>query len=307
MVQTAIEIFQNKTGYKLDEYLLRVNDFFQSDFQRIYDWYSGLSKKPNVNSFKNMYTLICDSGVVLNLFYQNRNEFSKTYFWDLLEQLENINIKLITTSNLSKLLRSTRTKSSYSGKLSTDYTTRKYDTLEDVQRNVNNSPNYDDDWWRLAVGNDLKEEDYDNGGGLLLQVETNFNPGVNLQSVVDNPIGEKMYGRDMNRKITILDEDIEVLGYNETVLQSLDIFLETKLGTVPENKEIGYDESLVVGSSRGAVNFNILQRQLINIFNTDDSFTNFQITNISFKDDSVYLEFKINTIRGEILNKTLTI
>lgn len=132
MVQTAIEIFQNKTGYKLDEYLLRINDFFQSDFQRIYDWYSGLSKKPNVNSFKNMYTLIVESGIVLNLFYQNRNEFSKTYFWDLLEQLENINIKLITTSNLSKLLRSTRTKSGYSGKLSTDYTTRKYDTLEDV-------------------------------------------------------------------------------------------------------------------------------------------------------------------------------
>lgn len=307
MIQTAIEIFQSKTGYKLDEYLLRINDFFQSDFQRVYDWYSGLSNKPNVNSFKNMYTLIGESGIVLNLFYQNRNEFSKTYFWDLLEQLENINIKLITTSNLSKLLRSTRTKSSYSGKLSTDYTTRKYDTLEDVQRNVNNSPNYDDDWWRLAMENDLKEEDYDNDGGLLLQVETNFNPGANLQSVVDNPIGEKMYGKDMNRKITILENDVEVLGYKETALQSLDIFLETKLGTIPENKEIGYDESLAVGTSRGAVNFNILQRQLINIFNTDDSFANFQITNISFKDDGVYLEFKINTVRGEILNKTLTI
>ena len=306
-IQIAIEQFQSKTGYKLNQYLLRVNEFFTKDFQPIYDWYGCGPDKPNVTPFKNLYTLISESVVVLTIYYQNKQFFKTYYFWDLLEKLEDINTKLTTTSNLSRILRSTRAKGSFNGKLESTYTTRKFETLEDIQRNVVGSNNADNTWWDLALRNDLKEEDYSTEGGDVVTVSSLYNTNTFLESVVDNLDGLKAYGRDINKKLTLIDDDLETLSNEDTVIQSLETFLETKSQTVPEFKNIGYDETLVVGQSRGIVNFSILQRQLMNIFSTDDSFKDFKITDLKFDRDAVILQFEISTILGETLVKTLTI
>lgn len=303
----SIDKFQSVTGFKLNEYLLRVDYFFKNQYESIYGWYEGSLKKPNSDAFKALNILLSTSSEISQLFYKNRNTFSDFSFWDLLSNLEEIQNKLQTTSNLSKILRSTRTKNNFSNTISTEYTTKKYETLETVSRKILGDDSYDDKWVDIAIQNELSEGDYDTEGGQSLTLSTDYIPSQYIESIVDNPIGEKMYGKDINRKITFSNDDIETLSYKETVLQSLDIFLELRKGTVPENMNIGFDESLIVGSNRGVFQFSKLQQQMLNIFNTDDSFSYFKINTFNFIEDGVFIEFETNTILNETLNKNLTL
>lgn len=306
-VSESIEKFQELTGFKLNEFLLRVDFFFRRQQQDIVSWYEGVSSKPNSESFKCMNILLSESDKVLNLFKANQNVLNNFSYWELLDNLENIKIKLKTTSNLSKILRSTRTKNDFSTTLTSQYTMSKHETLENVSRKVLGSDSYNNEWWQIAINNDLSEENYDSEGGTDLQLSTKYNPGEFLESVVDNPIGEKMYGRDFNRKLTFTDNDLESLSYQETILQSLDIFMELKKGTVPENMDIGFDETLIVGTNRGVYQFSKFQQQFLDIFNTDDSFRSLRIKKLEFIEDSSNIEFEVNTILGETKDKTIQI
>lgn len=306
-IKIAIEEVQDRTGFKVNEYLIRINQFFISDYPKIRDWYKGVTNNSSPSSFKNLFRLLADSGRLLMLFHDSRNTFTKYYHWEFLDKIENINSKLLTTLNLSKFLRSTRTRNSYKSSLEVDYVMKKYDTLEKVQRKEISPVNFDNDWWEIAMRNDLSEVDYDINGGKAIKLPTEYDPGTFLASIVDNPVGDKLYGRDIKRKLTFKDDDLETLSYKDTVYQSLDIMLETRMGTVPENPNIGYNENLVVGGTKGTIGLPILQKQLISIFNTDDSFSSFKITRIEFENDALFIDFEVNTVRGEMLSKTAKI
>lgn len=307
-INIAIEEFQELTSIKVNEYLLQINQFFITDFPKIKNWYKGETDKPSAESFKNLFVLLTKSANILTTFASRRDEFVlRFYHFELLENLENVNTKLLWTLNLSKFLRSTRTRNSYKSKIELDYVMKKHETLETVQAEQIGLSGFDNDWWELAMRNDLSEEDYDTKGGQALVLPVNFEAGIFLTSVVDNPVGDKMYGRDIKRKLTWKDNDLETLNYNDTVNQSVDIMLETRLGTIPERPKLGYNESLVTGNTQGTVSLPILQRQLLNIFNTDDSLSSFKISRIEFEQDALFLDFEINTTRGVALSKTAKI
>ncbi len=302
----AIQEFKELTDFNVNLFLVNSSDFFEKDHPNIINWYKGVTDEPNSQSFKNLFTMLIESSKCLSTFSEIKSNFDlKFYHFELLEELENIHTQLTKCLWLSKLLRSTRTQNSWKSKIELDYVMKKYDTLEKVQRKQINFVNFDNDWWELALRNDLSEKDYDVSGGKILKLPVNFKAGQFLKSVVDNPIGEKMYGREINRKLTFIDDDLDTLSYNDTVKQSLEVFLETRLGSIPEFPKIGYNESLITGSNRGTISLPILQRQLLNIFRTDDSFTSYKITRIEWIQDSFFLDFEINTVRGESLSKTI--
>ena len=250
--------------------------------------------------------MLHESTKCLSKFVEIKNRFNlKFYHFELLEKIEIVNTQLVKCLWLSKLLRSTRSANSYKSKLEVDYVMKRYETLESVQKDQIQFANFDNDWWTLAIKNDLSESDYDNKGGQNLKLPLNFKAGQFLTSVVDNPVGEKLYGRDIKRKLTFADDDLETLNYNDTVLQSLDVFLETRLSTVPEFPKLGYNESLVTGSTKGTASISVLRRQLLNIFNTDDSFDDFKITKLEFDKDALIFDFEINTVRGVSISKTI--
>lgn len=305
-VNKAIQEFKELTDFNVSEFLIRSSQFFTDNHPKIINWYKGTTDEPDSQSFKNLFLMLIESTKCLSIFADIRPNFDlKFYHFELLEELENIHVQLTKCIWLSKLLRSTRTQNSWKSKIELDYVMKKYDTLEKVQREQIKFSNFDNDWWELALRNDLSEPDYDIKGGKSLKLPVNFKAGQFLKSVVDNPIDDKMYGRDINRKLTFKDDDLDTLGYKETALQSLDVFLETRLGTIPEFPKLGYNESLVTGSNKGTISLPILQRQILNIFRTDDSFTNYKITKIEWVDDAFFLEFEINTVRGEVLSKSI--
>ncbi len=307
-VQLAIEEFQTLTDFNINEYLVRVEQFFTNNQPKIINWYKGNTDTPDGQSFKNLFIMLIESEKCLSTYVDIRSRFNlKFYHFELLEQLENVNTQIVKCLWYSKLLRSTRTLNSYKSKIEFDYVMKKYDTLESVQRKEIRFSGFDNAWWELALRNDLAEDQYDINGGQLLHLPMDYQAAPYLQSVVDNPIGDRMYGRDIKRKLTFTDDDLETLSYKDTALQALDIMMETQLETVPEFPKLGYNPSLVVGSTRGIVSLPVFQRQLLNVFKTDDSFVNYKITKLAFEEDAFILDFEINTVRGELLQKTIKI
>lgn len=307
-IRIAIDEFTRFTGYDLSNYLVRVDTFFTKNQPKIFNWYKGITDTPDADSFKSLFLILNESSKVLLLFDNNKGSFdNKFYFFELLENLELIDNKLLTTLNLSRLLRSVRTINSYKSKIESDYVMKKYDTLESIQ-NQNVSPNdFDNKWWDLALRNDLSEEEYDIEGGDEIKIPLDLQSNIFLTSVVDNMIGDRMYGKDIQRKLKFENDDLKTLSYKETAEQSVEIFLETKIGTVPENPTLGYEEDLVVGTTKASISLPVLKRQLNSIFNTDDSFSSFSIKKIEIKQDALYVEFEVNTVRGELINKTLKV
>jgi hypothetical protein len=305
-VQKAIDEFEELSDFDLSRYLIKVERFFTINHPKIINWYKGVTDVPDSESFKNLFIMLHESTKCLSKFVEIKNRFNlKFYHFELLEKIEIVNTQLVKCLWLSKLLRSTRSANSYKSKLEVDYVMKRYETLESVQKDQIQFANFDNDWWTLAIKNDLSESDYDNKGGQNLKLPLNFKAGQFLTSVVDNPVGEKLYGRDIKRKLTFADDDLETLNYNDTVLQSLDVFLETRLSTVPEFPKLGYNESLVTGSTKGTASISVLRRQLLNIFNTDDSFDDFKITKLEFDKDALIFDFEINTVRGVSISKTI--
>lgn len=304
--QISINRFETITKFKLSLYLIKVDYFFNNNYKLINDWYSGKTDKPDSNSFKFLKSLISDSDSISELVYKNSNRFDKTYFWDLLENLEDIKVKLTTTTNLSKFLRSIITNNSYQGSLDVEYTLNQGDTLERIQHDKLGVNSYDDAWINIALRNDLSEEDYDGLGGQQILIPSDFT-SLFLNSVVDNLVGDKLYGKDFNRKITFVDDDLEILDYKPTVQQSVEILISIRKGSVPEFLDLGISEELVVGSNRSTFALPVIQRQISNLFNTDDSFLNFEIQTLTVDTDAVYITFVVNTVRGNLAPSTLII
>lgn len=299
----AIDEFYKITNFDLSRYLADYVNFNNLARPNIVKWYDGTSTKPEPNSFKFLNNLIERSNIITNLYQQYKNSFKNSYHWSLLEDLEDIKESLITTTNLSRLLRSFRLDSNDSYN-TTNYNMKLYDTLESVQRVKVSEDNFDNDWINLAIENNLFETDYDSNGGVVLKMDKTYQK-IFLQSVVDNPIGEKLYGLDINRKITFVDDDILVLDYRQTALQSVEILSEIKIGSVPQYPTLGLQESVTVGSNRNSFSSPLITRQMTKVFDTDDSLKDFKILGLTNNQDSVLIQFKVNTVAGDIIVENL--
>jgi hypothetical protein len=295
--QFSIDEFTRITNYDISVLFVKVEDFFVNKSPNIINFYRGLVNKPDAQSFSTLKTLLVEAQKVIELFRTNKERFDKFYFWELLDNFTDLQTKLQTIDNISKYLRSSRTKNAYLSTPEKDYTLSQHETLENVQVSQISNIDFDNDWQTIAMRNDLREEDYTDAGGKTIKLPMPFNSSA-LTSIIDNPIGEAVYGKDINKKLTFVNDDIEVLGYQETLLQTLEILTSIKKGDIPEFPFLGLDESLVVGGNLASFRLPSIIRQLNEVFATDDSLTDFRINKLTNDQDSMNLTYQVNTILG---------
>lgn len=297
-INTAISNFKSITGYSIGLFLLKADDFFAQDFQNIENYYNGSTNNPNIISFRRLYNLISEHKKIIDLYKVYKNLFKYNYDWDLLDNIETIGSQLLTTSNLSKFLRSTRTKGSFLNKLQGNAIVSKYGTLETIVNNQIDNVRYDDLWTDLAFLNDLKEEDYGIGVNKNINIPLQQLAGIFLNSVVDNPIGERLYGLDMSKKFKFIDDDIQVLSYKETAAQSFEILANFKKGDNPQYRSLGVESKVIGTGYMASIRVPLMIRQMKEVFQSDDSFVDFSITKVAKVNDSLNIEFQANTVYG---------
>jgi len=297
----SIEDFTRATRYPLQDYFNRCVEFMDFHRLNIISYYSGYSSRPNEVSFSKLKRLLKQADAVESAVENNANNLRSAALWELYDVISDMKSALDTINNSSKWLRSAITKNNFSPDVEVEVTLNQLQTLEQLTGTILGSTNRDQDWVRLALRNDLHEEAYTPEGGNKLQVSYKNRATIRLNSVVDNISGEKVYGIDLQRKLEFKDNDLVALSYKDTLIQSVTILAKLRQGDTPEFPGDGIKSSLVVGSNKNSISYPVLFRQYYSTFRRDDTLKALAITNIVDEQDSLAIEFQVETRLGEVV------
>ncbi len=298
--------FSTTLRYNITTYLDLYRLFMNNNQPLILSYFKNQIAEPDILSFDFLNKMIIEAKKINDLIIVHRSSFDRVDDWGLLEFLENVRIKLDTVNNAAKWLKSSKAKNSWQKTSIQFNTTLGVDeTIEDISKNNNNSLDPQNNWVQITLENNLLEKDYNTQGGTVVQLNKSIlsKPNIHLNSVVDSELsGEKLYGIDIDRKIQWTDNDIQLLSYKNTVIQSINILIVLRQGDVPEFLNFGVDPRFAVGNNLSIFkNFRVRQ-QLEAVIASDDTLRDFQITNISYYNSKLKIEYNINTLYDFTLN-----
>lgn len=299
----TIEDFERIVNYPLKEYVSSFIDFIKLHRFNIINFYSGRSQSPNMESFDALNQLITQTRLLSGVVEGNRTRLLNGKYWELIETLSEIETTIETIDNSSKWLRSAISKGNFNPQVEITRVLRQFQTLENLSSELG-STNRDQDWVRLALRNDLSEESYTTKGGNMLTVDGKNRKYIQLRSVVDNITGKKVYGIDVNRKLSFTNDDLSALSYDDTVKQTVGILSGMRKGMNPEFPEDGIQASLTSGANRNSIPYPIIIRQIYSTFEKDDSLRSIKVTNIDNEQDWLEVGLEVETRLGEVLTET---
>ena len=194
ITSNLIETYKEKLGIDITVPLTNFVVFTQNHMGNIINYYSGIENIPNKKSFDFLNNLLQDFENLIQVTRLNRDVFITLEVWDLYESLDLMWTSLLTTSNISKFLRSSIKKGQLQNGLISLVGVNYNQTLEKIQQNINTN-DFDNQWTNLAISNDLNEEKYTLDGGNVLRVIFSNNISTSqIQSIIDDGIeGEKLY------------------------------------------------------------------------------------------------------------------
>lgn len=296
MTYNPIDNFFKYTNYDLEKFFDRFENFISFGRSDIISFYSGVVEKPNLNSFEEFFSLKEEVDRILNLFTLNSNNFIYNMDWLLLQNVEDIKISLQNLANTYKFFKTTRTENSFKNSTKTTQFKKKNQSIERFSKDSLKTNDELNDWVKIAIDNNLFEEDYEVDEIKELSVfNTNKSSNSVISVIYDNLEGERMYGLDLSRSINLVDDDLEVLSYIETAKQSSFILINLRKGDIPEFSNLGLDLLVLLGNNKNSILVPSIVRQLTSIFNTDDSFSGFEVERIYNEKDSYFIEFSVKT------------
>jgi hypothetical protein len=304
----AIEIFEKTTRYPLTEYLNEYSDFIEDKSQNITNLYLGVLSEVDNEAFETLDMLFKKALKIESLIDVHKKEMtSNISYWELFEFLTDIKTSLLSFTKAKKWARSSVNKGVLSDGVTTELGLKRFQTLEDISR-LTGANNQDDYWIKVALENDLSEEDYGEGTNVKLNIKGANRGALNIRSVIDSDIvGEKIYGKDIQRKLQFENDDLKVLSYKDTLFQTVSVLSTLKKGDTPEFIEEGIQSSIVSGSNRNAISYGILVRQYYETFGQDDSFKSILIKDIKLSQDSLSLTIECETRIGETIDQAINL
>ena len=305
--EQVITNFTKLTNFPMTEFLAEAKTFFSEDVNEIVNFFKGHSNFLDKQKVKRLNSLAEKAIIITNFFYEKKGVMKTVDYWELLDTVEEIKSKLQYYQNISKYLRSSIVKGVSRSGVVFDYTMNDQDTLESISKDFIGEKDHENDWTQHALDNDLKEQDWDIEGGEKLKLRKQLFQSNLVTSIIDNTIGEKIYGKDIKRLIELKDNDLVVLNYRETVNQTVDTLSVLKKGDIPEFPDLGIDPSLYTGENYSQLNFISISRELKRIFSSDDLFKDFEIVDIRHEEGDVFIEYKVNTKYEMTIIKNITL
>lgn len=295
MIRTYVDIFSNKTSFNLVKLFEDVVSFFKSDYSYLKGFYQGTITSIPASSVKELKRLRADINRVYELWEQHQKSFNDAGWWELMSIIDTIDSKLKTATNVAKWSRSTISGNLFSNQASFDYIQKSQQTLERITKDVLGSSD-PEMWLTVSRDNNLKETDYSLIGGkeLSLTIPRAIRSVV-VRSVVDVINGKAIYGKDLPTYVSFVDDDLVCLDYDQTIEQAVNILIRLKQNDHPGYPNDGLQWGMLVGGNRALFNFPAISRQLREVFATDDTLTNFTITQITVEEDKFYIAFTVNT------------
>lgn len=297
-----LDEFKQITSKDIKSFFQRALAFLNDGYNTITAYYSGKSNTISSEPFAIFNSLKSDRNIMFVAFQDHAKQLDNVKWWLVLEQLESIDSRLNTLDNINRWARSSATNVGYDPAINVSYTIKSNQTLERVSQDILKDNNPIDDWYDIAIKNNLAEEDYSAEGGTAIQLSfPKVTTNQQINSVVDRMDGKTIYGKDLDKKLQFdsATEDLKVLDYDTTVFQSVEILALLKQNDNPDSPSDGLQTGVVIGGNRALLNFPVITRQMTSTFAGDDSLKNFKITSISLDQDNVQVAYEVQTRLNE--------
>lgn len=303
VTEDLLDRFSALIGYDINLFFDLYRIFINDASNYIISFYQNSEENPNFVAFNFLNKLNKEITIVDNQIKNNRKLLNSMGDWEILDLFEDIKIKLETFNKMSKWTRSNRKIIGWNNSSAQiQYVTGQYETLEDVSFRMRDSDSQND-WQKIALDNNIMEIDYesDSSEKLFLNKRLNSNKQFFLNSVVDNLYGEKLYGIDLDKKLSFTeDNDLKTLTPVETAIQSASVLSTLQKGDIPEFKNLGINN--VSGNDTAVFFFISIREQMSKVFLTDDTFRNFTIKNVNRANGDIDVTYEVDTFYNLSIN-----
>lgn len=272
MIADVVIEFQNVTKYPLIDFLTRYRNFMLNSYPAIDRYFSGETVSIDNSHLNDLKRLTSDCKDVLIQFKNFANKFSNCGYWELMDIIDDLNNTIDKINKLPKFRRTSLTKRGYQPYIQVASEIGGFKTVEDVANSVKEINGDNTNWIDLMLANDLNEADWEIDKLSSINVMINNSNDVVVTSILDMPIGERIYGKDIERKITFKDNDLAIVEFRMNVEQKCDILMELNRGDVPENIMFGKNDKLIKGISAAQFSYPELVTDIRNNFLQNDLF-----------------------------------
>lgn len=295
METTSAEKYYNITKIDIQQFFQDTVDFINEGYPSILSYYEG-GDLPT-DSFKVLDDLLVRAESIDAAFFNFSDQMKTLDMWDLLDTFEDSWGQLLTINNTSKWMRSSRV-GRYDGKFYLERALKDFENFEQVASSVgSNDPQ--NDWEEIAVSNFIIEEDYSpRSGGPIFKISLSSSANFGIQTVVDSLVGERILGKDVDKRFYFANNDLAIVEYKDAINQTIDTIMNTLKGDIPEFPEDGVSNEFI-GTNVSAIQYPTLFRNLSTMFAKDDRFIEVNLLSLSRKDDYIIMKIKIKTINSD--------
>ena len=291
--------FENITKFALLQYFQDYRDFLQNDYSDVYAYFSGETESIDSSKINKINNLLSRSNNLTRTFQTFAGKLGNVGYWELQQYCQDLKDTLERISKLPKYLRTAKTCRGYKPFIQITEDIGGMKTVQDVADKIGNITEQE-----LILNNDLEEEDYDIDKLSQITALVDNKRGVVVTTIMEQPIGKKVYGKDINRKITFQDNDLSIVVYESNIEQKSDILLGLIKGDIPEFPVLGKDIQI---GSYSQYNYAELVSDLRDNFLQDDIFESIDITDIDVKDGEIFVTCNIKTKYAYSTTKSIKI
>lgn len=285
MMEIIVIEFQNITKFPLVDYLQEYENFMNNSYYAINNYFSGNSESIDNSHMRALSSIMSKSKTLLAQFKNFSNKFNKCGYWELMDLIDDINNNIEKISKLPKFRRTVLAKRGYTGSVEVGAEVGSMRTIDDVAQSVSGINGESTTWVDLMLNNDWNEDDWEIDKLSSVNVYVNNKTDLVVNSIVDMPIGQRVYGIDIDRKIGFESNDFKLTKYTDNIEQKCDILLGLTQGDVPENMLFGRDPQLTT-SSYESFSYPELALEISNVFRQNDLFSSAQVDDISFDEEN---------------------
>lgn len=293
-METIIIEFEKVTKYPLIQFLTRYRDFMLNSYPAINRYFSGETEGIDNSHLVALKKLTSECKDVLAQFKNFANKFSNCGYWELMDYIDDLNNTIEKINKLPKFRRTSLTKRGYQPYVQVAGSVGGYRTTEDVANSVKEINHDNTNWIDLMLNNDLNEVDWEIDKLKPINVFVNNRTDVVVTTILDQPIGERIYGKDIARKITFKNNDLMTVEYQENVEQKSNILLELNRGDVPENMLFGKNKDLF-GTAVKQFSYPEVVSDISNNFLQNNLFEYAVVTSFNFDNGSMTMTVEIKT------------
>lgn len=302
----VINEFEQVTKYPLKSFLRKYADFMMDGYREIKRYFGGETTEISNTSLVALKELTLECRDVMAQFKNFSNKFSTCGYWELMEYLDDLNNTIEKINKLPKFLRTSLGKYGYTPSVQVSATVGAGRTIDDVASTARELLQSNTEWVDLMLQNDFDETDWEIDKMRSLNVLINNRSQIVVTTIIDQPVGKRVYGSDVRRKIEFVDNDLALAVQEDNIEQKCVILLELVRGDVPENILFGKNP-MFFGSNAIILDYSEVVTDIINNFLQNDLFSSVNVTDISFAQGSATMKVEIQTKYDYKTEKTIVL